>query len=202
MVGDLIGEGAAQEEAVVGETPNLAARLQAMAEPSSVVIAPGTRRLIGGLFELADLGAHHLKGLIEPVRAWQVMGAGMAESRFEALRGRRLIPLVGREEELQLLLARWRRAAQGEGQVLLLSGEPGIGKSRIVQALREHLADEQYTPLSHYCSPYHTASALYPIIGLLERAAGLTRDDPPEAGWTSSRLCSRKVARSWPMPCR
>jgi predicted ATPase len=98
---------------------------------------------------------------------------------------------------LQLLLARWRRVAQGERQVVLLSGEPGIGKSRIVQALREHLADERYTPLSHYCSPYHTASALYPIIGLLERAAGLTRDDPPEA-----RLDKRKVARSWPRPCR
>jgi class 3 adenylate cyclase len=181
VVGDLIGEGAAQEEAVVGETPNLAARLQTLAEPDSVVIAPGTRRLIGGLFELADFGVHGLKGFAEPVRAWRVVGAGAAESRFEALRGRHLIPLVGREEELHLLLARWRRAADGEGQIALLSGEAGIGKSRIVQALREQLAGQPYTPLSHYCSPYHTASALYPIISLLERAACFTRDDSPEA---------------------
>ena len=181
VVGDLIGEGAAQEETVVGETPNVAARLQAVAEPGSVVIAPGTRRLVDGLFELADLGAHDLKGFTEPVRAWRVVGTGAVESRFEALHGRHLMPLVGREEELQLLLARWRRAADGEGQVVLLSGEAGIGKSRIVQALREQLAGQPHTPLSHYCSPYHTASALYPIIGLLERAAGFTRDDPPEA---------------------
>jgi class 3 adenylate cyclase/predicted ATPase len=181
VVGDLIGEGAAQEEAVVGVTPNLAARLQALAEPGGVVIAPGTRRLVGSLFELADLGVHDLKGFGEPVRAWRAVGAGVAESRFDALHGRHLIPLVGREEELRLLLARWRRAADGEGQVVLLSGEAGIGKSRIVQALREELAGQAYTPLSHYCSPYHTASALYPIIGLLERAAGFSRDDPPEA---------------------
>jgi predicted ATPase/class 3 adenylate cyclase len=177
MVGDLVGEGAAQEQRVVGETPNLAARLQALAEPGAVVIAEGTRRLVGSLFELADLGLHDLKGFGEPVRAWAVVGAGVAESRFEALHGRHLMPLVGREEELQLLLARWRRAADGEGQVVLLSGEPGIGKSRIVQALREQLAGQRYTPLSHYCSPYHTASALHPVVGLLERAAGLTRDD-------------------------
>jgi predicted ATPase/class 3 adenylate cyclase len=180
MVGNLIGEGAAREQRVVGETPNLAARLQALAEPDSVVIGPGTHRLLGGLFELADLGLHDLKGLTEPVRAWRVVGTGLAESRFDALRGRQLLPLVGREEELHLLLARWRRAADGEGQVVLLSGEPGIGKSRIVQALREQLTGERYTPLSHYCSPYHTASALFPIIGLLERAAGFNRSDPPE----------------------
>jgi class 3 adenylate cyclase/predicted ATPase len=177
MVGDLVGEGAAQEQRVVGETPNLAARLQALAEPGAVVIAEGTRRLLGGLFELVDLGAHELKGFGEPVRAWQVVGAGVVESRFEALHGRHLTPLVGREEELHLLLSRWRRAVDGEGQVVLLSGEAGIGKSRIVQALRERLAGQPYTPLSHYCSPHHTASALYPIIGLLERAAGFTRED-------------------------
>jgi class 3 adenylate cyclase/predicted ATPase len=181
MVSELIGEGAAKEQTVVGETPNLAARLQALATPGSVVISQATHRLVGALFELADLGAQRLKGFGGPVRAWRVEGAGRAEGRFEALHGRHLIPLVGREEELHLLLARWRRAAEGEGQVVLLSGEPGIGKSRIVQALREQLAGQPYTPLSYYCSPYHTASALYPVIGLLERAAGFTRDDPPEA---------------------
>ena len=181
VIGDLVGEGTAQEQAVVGETPNLAARLQALAEPDSVVIAPGTRRLIGGLFDLADLGVHYLKGFSEPVRAWRVVGIGAAESRFEALHGRHLISLVGREEELHLLLARWRRAADGEGQVVLLSGEPGIGKSRIVQALREQLTGEPYTPHSLYCSPYHSASALRPVLDLLGRAAGFVANEAAEA---------------------
>jgi class 3 adenylate cyclase/predicted ATPase len=180
MVGELIGEGAAREEAVVGETPNLAARLQALAAPGSIVISQTTRRLIGELFELAVLGPRRLKGFAEPLAAFRVEGEGRAEGRFEALHGERLTPLVGREEELHLLLSRWRRAKAGEGQVVLLSGEPGVGKSRIVRALRERLADEAYTPLSHYCSPYHSNSALYPVIGLLERAAGFTRDDTLE----------------------
>ena len=181
MVGELIGKGAAQEQVVVGETPNLAARLQAVAVPGSVVISQATRRLVGALFELTDLGPRRLKGFAEPLAVWRVAGESRAEDRFEARQTAGLTPLVGRDEEISLLLARWRRAAEGEGQVVLLSGEPGIGKSRIVQALREQLAGQAYTPLSHYCSPYHTASTLYPIIGLLERAAGFTRDDPPEA---------------------
>jgi class 3 adenylate cyclase/predicted ATPase len=181
MVGELIGEGAASEHTVVGETPNLAARLQALAEPGSVVISQATRRLVGGLFLLEDLGPLRLKGFAEPLAVWRVEGEGRAEGRFEARQTAGLTPLVGREEELNLLLARWRRAVAGEGQVALLSGEPGIGKSRIVQALRERLAGQSYTCLSHYCSPYHSASALYPIVGLLERAAGFTRDDLPEA---------------------
>jgi predicted ATPase/class 3 adenylate cyclase len=179
VVGELIGEGAAQEEAVIGETPNLAARLQEVAEPGSAVVAATTRNLIGALFELADLGERGLKGFEEPVRAWQVLGESRAESRFEAFHGRQLTTLVGREHEIGLLVDRWERAKQGEGQVVLLSGEPGIGKSRIVQALRERLADQTYIPLSHYCSPHHTNSALYPVIGLLERAAGFERDDRP-----------------------
>jgi class 3 adenylate cyclase len=181
MVGELIGDGAAREETVVGETPNLAARLQALAAPGSVVISQATRRLIGGLFELADLGPQRLKGFAELLAAWRVAGEGWAEGRFEALHGERLTPLVGREHELGILLERWAWAKDGDGQVVLLSGEPGIGKSRMIQALRERLGDERYTPLSHYCSPYHTNSALYPVIGLLERGAGFARDDTAEA---------------------
>jgi predicted ATPase/class 3 adenylate cyclase len=180
VVGELVGEGAAREEAVIGETPNLAARLQSLAGPGNVVIGPGTRRLLGELFELEDLGAPPLKGFAKPVQVWRIIGEGRAESRFEALHGRRLAPLVGREHELGLLLERWDRAVGGEGQVVLLAGEPGIGKSRIVQALRERLAGEPYTPLSHFCSPYHGNSALYPVINLLIRAAGFEREDSVE----------------------
>jgi class 3 adenylate cyclase/tetratricopeptide (TPR) repeat protein len=181
MVGDLIGEGAAQEEAVVGETPNRAARIQAVAPPGSVVIDLGCQQLVGGLFEYTDLGAQELKGFAGPVQVWRVLGESRAESRFEAMHGQQLTALVGREHEIGLLADRWERAKEGEGQVVLLSGEPGIGKSRIVRALRERLAGEPHTPLSHYCSPYHTNSALYPVIGLLERAAGFTRDDRADA---------------------
>jgi class 3 adenylate cyclase/predicted ATPase len=180
VVGDLIGEGAAQEEVVVGETPNLAARLQALANPGSVVVAESTRRLLGSLFELEELAPQKLRGFSALVRPFQIKGEGSAESRFEALHAGGLTPLVGREQELALLFERWSRAKEGDGQVVLLSGEPGIGKSRIVRTLRERLADEPYTPLSHYCSPYHINSALYPVIGLLERAAQFDRDDASE----------------------
>jgi predicted ATPase/class 3 adenylate cyclase len=180
VVGELIGEGVAQEQTVVGETPNLAARLQALATPGSVVISQSTRRLVGGLFELADLGPLRLKGFAEPLVAWRVEGESRAEGRFEALHGGRLTPLVGREHELGILLERWAWAKEGDGQVVLLSGEPGIGKSRVVRALRERLGDELYTPLSHYCSPHHTSSPMYPVIGLLERAAGLDRGAPSD----------------------
>jgi Adenylate and Guanylate cyclase catalytic domain/AAA ATPase domain len=138
VVGDLVGEGAAREEAVVGETPNLAARLQALAEPGSVVIAEATRRLLAGLFDLESLGSPELKGLAAPTACWRVLGERPAEGRFEAHREGPLTPLVGRDEELGLLLHRWRVASEGAGQVVLLSGEPGIGKSRVVTALREH----------------------------------------------------------------
>ena len=169
---------------MIGETPNLAARLQALAAPGSVVISQATRRLLGGLFELADLGPVPLKGFAEPLSAWRVEGEGRAEGRFEALHGEHLTPLVGRDHELGILLERWAWAKDGDGQVVLLSGEPGIGKSRVIRTLRERLSDEPYTPLSHYCSPYHTNSALYPVIGLLERAARLDRDEPAETQLT------------------
>jgi predicted ATPase len=180
VVGELIGAGEAQERSVVGETPNLAARLQALAEPDAVVIGRRTRRLVGGLFELADLGTHELKGFARPVSAWRVLGEGRAEGRFEALRAATLTPLVGREEELALLLRRWERAKEGEGQAVLLSGEPGIGKSRLTRALQQQLAEETYTRLLHFCSPYHQNSALYPVIDHLQRAAQVERDDSDE----------------------
>jgi class 3 adenylate cyclase len=181
MIGDLIGQGAAQEEAVVGETPNLAARLQVLAGPGQVVIAANTRRLVGGLFELVDLGPRRLKGFPEPLMVWGVLGESGAESRFQAMRGQRPAPLVGREHEIGLLLDRWERVKESEGQVVLLAGEPGIGKSRIVQTLRERLAGEPLISLSHCCSPYHASTALYPVTSLLERAAGFARDDGAEA---------------------
>ena len=181
VVGDLIGSGASQEQTIVGETPNLAARLQGIAEPNSVVIADGTRRLLGNLFELEDLGAKDLKGIAQPVRAFAALRASSAEGRFEALHGSGLTDLVGREEELELLLRRWSRAKSGEGQVVLLSGEAGIGKSRLTAALLERLASEPHTRLRYFCSPQHTDSAFYPIIGQMERAAGLAHDDTPKA---------------------
>jgi class 3 adenylate cyclase/predicted ATPase len=176
VVGDLIGQGAAQEQAVIGETPNLAARLQALAEPGTVVIAPSTRRQIGGLFDYGDLGALEIKGLAVPVMAARVLRVSAAESRFEALRTART-PLVGRDEELALLRRRWQQARRGEGCVVLVSGEPGIGKSRLAQSLLEQLAGEPHTRLRLFCSPHHHETALYPTITQLERAAGFRRED-------------------------
>ena len=177
VVGDLIGSGEAQERGIVGETPNLAARLQGIAKPNTVVIAEDTRSLLGGLFELQDLGAKELKGIAEPVRAYAALRPSVVESRFEALHGAMLTALVGREEEFELLLRRWSKARSGEGQVVLLSGEAGIGKSRLTAALLERLADEPHTRLRYFCSPQHTDSALYPVISQMERAAGFVQDD-------------------------
>ena len=181
VVGDLIGSGSAQEQAVVGETPNLAARLQAMAQPNTVVIAESTRKLFGNLFELEDLGVQDLKGIAGPVQAWAALRPSSVESRFEALHASGLTALVGREEEFELLLRRWAKSKSGEGQVVLLSGEAGIGKSRLTAALLERLATEPHTRLRYFCSPQHTDSAFYPIIGQMERAAGLGYDDKPQA---------------------
>ena len=180
VVGDLIGEGAAQEQGVVGETPNIAARLQALAEPGQVVISNSTRRLTAGMFEYGDLGRVKLKGLADPVQAWRVTGTSAVQSRFDAQHEAGLTPLVGREEELELLLRRWQRAKSGDGQVVLLSGEPGIGKSRLTVALEERLQEEPHTRLRNFCSPHHTDSAFYPVIAQLERAAGFERQDTSE----------------------
>jgi class 3 adenylate cyclase len=179
VVGDLIGEGSAQEASVVGETPNLAARLQALAEPGAVLIAADTRRLVGDLFEYRDLGAVEVKGLAAPVTTWQVLRPSALASRFEALRGSSLTRLVGRDEEIDLLLRRWQRAKPGDGQVVLISGEPGLGKSRITAAFEERLRGEPYFRQRFFCSPYRQDSALYPFIEQIGRAAGLKPADPP-----------------------
>jgi hypothetical protein len=180
-VGDLIGTGEAQERGIVGETPNLTARLQGIAEPNTVVIADDTRMLLGNLFEFKDLGSSELKGIAGSVRAWSVLRPSSVESRFEAMHATRLTTLVGRDEEMDLLLRRWSRAKTGEGQVVLLSGEAGIGKSRLTAALLERLADEPHTRLRYFCSPQHTDSAFHPIINQMGRAAGLEHDDPATA---------------------
>jgi class 3 adenylate cyclase/predicted ATPase/energy-coupling factor transporter ATP-binding protein EcfA2 len=181
IVGDLIGSGQSQERSIVGETPNLAARLQEIAEPNTVVICNSTRRLVGNLFEMEDLEPRDLKGIVRPVRAWAALRASSVASRFEALHATGLTALVGREKEFELLRRRWFKATNGEGQVVLLSGEPGIGKSRLATAFVGLLAGEPHIRLRYFCSPQHTDSALYPIIGQIERAAGLEREDTSRA---------------------
>src|SRR6516225_9656676 len=181
VVGDLIGEGPAQEQSVVGETPNLAARLQALAEPDAVVIAAATRRLVGDLFEYRNLGTVEVKGFSAPVPASQVLRPSALVSRFEALRGSALTPLVGRDEEIDLLLRRWARVKAGDGQVVLISGEPGIGKSRLTAALGERIQTEPHIRLRYFCSPYYEDSALYPFLDQFGRASGFVPDDPPVA---------------------
>ena len=179
VVGDLIGEGAAKEQAVIGETPNLAARLQMLAEPGTVVISESTQRLTDGHFEYRNLGPITLKGWTEPISAWQVLRTTGVVSRFEAQHKSRLNPLIGRNEELELLSRRWRAATHGEGCVAVLTGEPGIGKSHIALALQERVQAEPHYTLRFFCSAHHTNSALYPFIGQLERAARFERSDTP-----------------------
>jgi class 3 adenylate cyclase len=179
VVGDLLGSGEAQERGIVGETPNLASRLQGIAEPNTVVIAESTRRLLRNLFDLDDLGARDLKGVSGRVQAWAVLRPSSVESRFEALRTA-TTPLVGRDVEMTLLVRRWEQAKTGEGQIVLVSGEPGIGKSRLAETMVERLASEPHTRLRFFCSPHHQDSALYPVIAHLERAAGFRRDDTAE----------------------
>jgi class 3 adenylate cyclase len=178
VVGETLGEGSSQEQVVIGETPNLAARLQAIAEPNTVVIADGTRQLLGRRFDLEDLGPRFLKGMANAIPSWRIVGEHPAESRFEAGQAQPASGFFGREREVDLLMDRWVRAQSGEGQVILLSGEAGIGKSRVVAALRQMIIDEAPTRILYQCSPHHTNSPFYPVISQLERATGIAPDDP------------------------
>jgi class 3 adenylate cyclase/tetratricopeptide (TPR) repeat protein len=181
IVSELLIDKIPAEQAVVGDTPNLAARLQVLGEPGTVLICPSTRRLTGGHFDYRDLGPFALKGWPRPVRVWQVLGTSDVPGRFEAMHRSKLPPLYGREEEIELLTRRWRHATQEEGRVVVLAGEPGIGKSHIALALDERVQDEPHITLHYYCSAHHTNSALFPFIGQLERAAGFERGDSPIA---------------------
>jgi class 3 adenylate cyclase len=180
VIGEPIGSGDSRQQTAVGETPNLAARLQGLAGPDQVVIDASTRRQIGGLFECRDLGTVELKGLSAAVPAWRVVSENRAVGQFEALRSG-TTPLIGRDEEISLLLRRWAQAKAGHGRVVLISAEPGVGKSRLAEALAERIAPEPHVRLRYFCSPHHQDSALYPIIAQMERAAGFAHDDAPTA---------------------
>ena len=180
VIGEPIGSGDSRQQTAVGETPNLAARLQGLAGPDQVVIDAATRRQIGGLFECQDLGTVELKGLPAAVPAWQVLSENRTLGQFEALRSG-ATPLVGRDEEMELLLRRWAQAKAGNGRVVLISAEPGVGKSRLAEALAERIAAEPHIRLRYFCSPHHQDSALYPVIAQMERAAGFAHADEPAA---------------------
>ena len=179
VVGEQIGTGESWQQTAIGETPNVAARLQALAEPNSVVIAASTRRLVGDLFEYRDLGTVAMKGIAAPVPVWEVLRPSAVESRFDALRAAALSPLVGRDEEMGQLLLCWTLARAGEGQIVLISGEAGVGKSRMVAELTQRLGGESFMRLRYFCSPYHQDSALLPLIDQLGRSAGFAREDSP-----------------------
>ena len=181
VVGDIIGNGAAQESTVLGETPNVAARLQSLAGSNQIIVSPATKNLAAGEFHYRSLGEKSLKGIEQPVVAWCIVGERDYGNRFDADRGQRISPLVGREEERDILTRRWQRAASGTGQVVMVCGEAGIGKSRLCRGLREHLQEQQHIELNYQCSPFHISSALYPVINQLERAAKFAPDDDPEA---------------------
>ena len=194
VVGAPIGEGDARQQTAIGETPNLAARLQALATPNtwSSPTAPGARSAICSIWRIS---AAETRGFAAPQRAWRVISESDAASRFEALRSD-ATPLVGRDEELELVLRRWQQAKAGEGRVVLISGEPGIGKSRLTAAFAMHVADEPHRRLRWFCSPHHQDSALYPMIAQLERAAGIARDDTAEAKAGQARELLASAARS------
>jgi class 3 adenylate cyclase/tetratricopeptide (TPR) repeat protein len=198
VVGEPIEAGGLQERDAVGETPNLAARLQAVAGPGEVVIAADTRRQVGRMFDCRALGSIEVKGLPQPVEAWQVRGETAGVSRFEARHAGALTPLVGRQEEIELLLRRWHQAKAGEGRVVLLSGEPGIGKSRIAESLLARVESEPHVRLRYFCSAHHTHSALYPFIAQLERAADFERGSNAGARLDKLEALLRSTARNVP----
>lgn len=195
VVGDLVREGVTQVNAAIGETPNLAARLQSIAEPDTIVVSPETHRLVGALFEYRDLGARSLKGFAEPVHVRQVLREASLESRFES-RQQATSLLLGRDEDLDLLLRRWQQAKTGQGRVVLITGEAGIGKSRLTRALLERLQTEPHTRLRYQCSFHHQSSALYPVISHLVRAAGIERDDSAEQKLTKLQAMLAPTARN------
>lgn len=178
VVGMIPVEGAA-EQTVVGDTPNLAARLQELAQPGTVLVCANTLRLTKGHFHFHDLEPATIQGWTEPIPVWQALEAKQVESRFEAAHETKLPPLVGREEEIELLLRRWQLAKRGEGRVVMLTGEPGIGKSHIALTIDDQLQVERHITLRYFCSPHHSNSALFPVVGQLERAARFERSDSP-----------------------
>jgi class 3 adenylate cyclase/predicted ATPase len=195
VVGDFVGDGIVREQAAVGQTPNLAARLQKLANPGAVLIDPNSHRLTGGYFDYRDLGLRVLKGWSDPIRIWQVIGSSGVKSRFEARHESKLPPLLGREAELELLLSDWRDAGRKQGRVAMLSGEPGIGKSHIALALDERLQEEPHITLRYFCSMHHTNTALFPIVGQIEHAAGFERSDQPAEKLTKLKtLLARSTA--------
>jgi class 3 adenylate cyclase len=201
VVGEIIGTGIAQERTIIGETPNLAARLQALAGANCIIVSESTQKLLGGLFELTHTGEHELKGFGRPVPAWRVCGEASVESRFAAIRARHL-PLIGRAHEMGLMRERWHLARQGEGQIVTVIGEAGIGKSRMIEALQEDLAAEPHFRINLQCTPYHGDSALYPVIQYLNRITGFAPADPPDARTDKLRalLAARGITRSTALP--
>ena len=193
VVGELIGANSSQEHTVVGQTPNLAARLQSLAPPDGIIVAPRTHQLTAGLFKFADIGQQVVKGFEEPIGMWRVDGESRAKSRFDAHRGgRNMTPIVGRQREMELLIDRWRATEKGEGQVVLISGDPGVGKSRLTQTLREAISSERYVRLSYHCSVHHQTTALYPIITQFERAADFGPADTMDRKLTKLELLLEK----------
>src|SRR5262245_35953064 len=196
VVGDLVREGVTQKDAAIGETTNLAARLQSLAEPNTVLISPETYRLVGALFEYRDLGSQTLKGFGEPLHVREVIRPSQIENRFEVRRAAMGSRLLGRDEELDLLWRRWEQAKRGEGRVVLITGEPGIGKSRLTRALQERLRSDPHKQLLYHCSPYHQDSALHPIIAQHIRAAGIERDDAPETNLDKLEVLLRQSSEN------
>jgi tetratricopeptide (TPR) repeat protein len=197
VVGEIIGTGMAQERTIVGETPNLAARLQALAGADCILVSESTQKLLGGLFQLAHSGEHELKGFSRPVSAWRVCGEASVESRFAAIRAGGL-PLIGRAHEMGLMRERWHLARQSEGQIVTVVGEAGIGKSRMIEALQEELAGEAHARINLQCSPYHSDSALYPVIQYLNRSAGFAPADLPDE--RAEKVRALLAARGFTVP--